>query len=193
MVEMLRTYDFKRSQPVFELEKMFFRNKPIFHDILSGYAEHRLLMGMPIESKLEGKLKKKYPNTKQVSLTNGGSNWLHAVIQIKKKTESQPKKIIKETFAVHRSLKQVIVVDDDIDPNSAEQVEYALATRFQADKDLVIIRNVRGSSLDPSSDQKNLKTAKMGIDATRSFSKRPEGFEIAKIPKINGIILSKYF
>ena len=160
---------------------------------LSGYGEHRLLMGMPIESKLNGELKKAFSQVKQVSMTNGGSNWLHAVVQIKKKTESDAKKIIKKTFESHRSLKQVTVVDEDIDPNNAESVEYAMATRFQADKDLVIIKNVRGSSLDPSSDQKKLQTAKMGIDATRSTSKRPEGFEMAKIPKIDNIKLEKYF
>ncbi len=192
MVEMLQTYDHKRSQPVFELENLFFRNNPIFHDVLSGYSEHRLLMGMPIESKLNGELKKAYPQTLQVSMTNGGCNWLHAVVQIKKKSDSDPKKIIKKTFDSHRSLKQVTVVDEDIDPNNAESVEYALATRFQADKDLVILKNVRGSSLDPSSDQKKLQTAKMGIDATRSLSKRPEGFELAKIPKIDKINLKKY-
>ena len=60
----------------------------------------------------------------------------------------------------------VTVVDDDIDPTDSSAVEYAMATRFQADKDLVIIKNVRGSSLDPSSDQKKLRTSKMGIDAT---------------------------
>ena len=58
---------------------------------------------------------------------------------------------------------------------------------------LIIIKNVRGSSLDPSSNQQKLRTTKMGIDATRSLSKRPEGFELAKIPKINKIMLSKYF
>src|SRR2546422_5113736 len=47
MVEMLRTRDFKREQPVFELENLYYRNNPIFHGILSGYSEHRLLMGMP--------------------------------------------------------------------------------------------------------------------------------------------------
>jgi UbiD family decarboxylase len=126
-------------------------------------------------------------------MTNGGCNWLHAVIQIKKKTESDAKKIIKKTFELHRSLKQVTVVDEDIDPNNAESVEYAMATRFQADKDLVILKNVRGSSLDPSSDQTKLKTAKMGIDATRSFLRRPEGFELAQIPKIEKINLVNYF
>jgi len=193
MVEMLQTYDHKRFQPVFELENLYFRNNPIFHDVLSGYSEHRLLMGMPIESKLNGELKKTFPQTLQVSMTNGGCNWLHAVVQIKKKNESDPKKIIKKTFDSHRSLKQVTVVDEDIDPNSAESVEYAMATRFQADKDLIIIKNVRGSSLDPSSNQQKLRTAKMGIDATKSFSKQPEGFELAKIPKIDKIKLEKYF
>jgi 3-polyprenyl-4-hydroxybenzoate decarboxylase len=54
------------------------------------------------------------------------------------------------------------------------------------------VSKVRGSSLDPSSDQKNLLTAKMGIDATKSFSKRAEGFEIAKIPGAEKISLKNY-
>ena len=192
MVEMLQTYDHKRLQPVFELEHMYFRDNPIFHDILSGFSEHRLLMGMPIEAKLNGELKKSFSQTKSVSMTNGGCNWLHAVVQIKKNKNTNPKKIIKKVFSIHRSLKQVTIVDDDIDPNSADAVEYAMATRFQADKDLVIIKNVRGSSLDPSSDQKKLRTAKMGIDATKPLSKNPEGFEIAKIPKSDKISLKDY-
>lgn len=192
MVEMLQTYDHERKQPIFELESLYFRNNPIFHDVLSGFSEHRLLMGMPIESKLNGELKKAYPQTTQVSMSNGGCNWLHAVVQIKKKKESDAKKIIEKTFQSHRSLKQVTVVDEDIDPTNAEAVEYAMATRFQADQDLIILTKVRGSSLDPSSDQKKLLTAKMGIDATKPLSKRPEGFELAKIPKIDKIKLDNY-
>jgi len=74
-------------------------------------------------------------------------------------------------------------LDDDIDDSDAVAVEFAMATRFQADKDLVIIKNVRGSSLDPSSDQKKLRTTKMGIDATIPASKRSDGFKLGKIPK----------
>jgi len=192
MVEMLRTYDFKRMQPVFELDRLYYRNNPIFHDVLSGYSEHRLLMGMPIEAKLNKNLRQIMPQTKKVTLTEGGCNWLHAVVQISKKKESDPKKIIKAAFAAHRSLKHVTVVDDDIDPSDPVAVEYAIATRFQADKDLVMISKVRGSSLDPSSDQKNLLTTKMGLDATKSFSKHSEGFEIAKIPKVDKISLKNY-
>ena len=192
MVEMLRTYDLKREQPVFELENLYFRNNAIFHDILSGYSEHRLLMGMPIEAKLNRDIRRSFPQTKKVVMSDGGCNWLHAIVQIRKRKESDTKKIIEKTFAVHRSLKMVTVVDEDIDPDNAVSVEYALATRFQADKDLIIIEKVRGSSLDPSSDQKNLLTAKLGINATRPLSKRPEGFEIAKIPNEDKISLNNY-
>jgi len=81
MVEMLRTYDMPRPAPVIQIEKLYFRNNPIYHDILSGYTEARLLMGMPIEAKLNSIMKKKFPQTKQVILTSGGANWLHAVVQ----------------------------------------------------------------------------------------------------------------
>lgn len=192
MVEMLQTYDHKREQPVFELEALYHRDNPIFHDVLSGYSEHRLLMGMPIESKLNRELKRSFPRTRRAAMTGGGCNWLHAVVQIKKASESDAKTVIKSAFEAHRSLKQVTVVDEDIDPADAVAVEYAMATRFQADRDLVIVRGVRGSSLDPSSDQRRLRTAKMGIDATRPLSKRPEGFEIARIPGIEKIRLPRY-
>ena len=192
MVEMLRTYDFKREQPVFELERMYYRNNPIFHDILSGYAEHRLLMGMPIEAKLNKNLRKAMPQVRKVVLSDGGCNWLHAIVQISKKKESDPGKAISAAFGAHRSLKHVVIVDDDINPSNPVEVEYAIATRFQADKNLVIIPKVRGSSLDPSSDQKNLLTTKMGMDATKPFSKRREGFEIAKIPGADRISLGRF-
>lgn len=192
MVEMLRTYDFKREQPVFELENLYYRNNAIFHDILSGYSEHRLLMGMPIEAKLNHDVKKSFPQTNRVVLSDGGCNWLHAVVQIQKKKDSDAKKVIEKTFSSHRSLKMITVVDEDIDPSNPVDVEYAMATRFQADKDLIVVKNVRGSSLDPSSDQKKLLTAKLGIDATRPLSKRAEGFEIAKIPHNNKISLKDY-
>lgn len=192
MVEMLRTYDFKREQPVFELENLYYRNNAIFHDILSGYSEHRLLMGMPIEAKLNYDLKRSFPQTKKIVLSDGGCNWLHAIVQIQKKKDSDARKVIEKTFGSHRSLKMITVVDEDIDPNNAVDVEYAMATRFQADKDLIVIKKIRGSSLDPSSDQKNLLTAKLGIDATRPLSKRAEGFEIAKIPNEDKISLKNY-
>jgi anhydromevalonate phosphate decarboxylase len=193
MVEMLRTYDIRRKQPVFELDKIYLTSDPIYHDILPGYGEHRLLMGLPIESKLFQSVKDVVSGTKAVHLTDGGSNWLVAVIQINKKLEGEPKNAIVAAFAGHPSLKIAIVVDEDIDLTNATEVEYAISTRCQADKDFLIIPNSKGSSLDPSSDQKNLITTKIGIDATASFLKSKERFEIAKIPDQDKIKLSDYW
>jgi 2,5-furandicarboxylate decarboxylase 1 len=192
MVEMLRTYDIKRKQPIFELEKIYLTSDPIYHDILPGYGEHRLLMGMPIESKLFHSVKDVVSGTRAVHLTDGGSNWLVAVIQIRKKLEGEPKNAIVAAFAGHPSLKIAVVVDDDIDPTNPTEVEYAFSTRCQGDKDLLIIPNSKGSSLDPSSDQINLITTKIGIDATATLLKSKDRFEIAKIPREEKIKLADY-
>ena len=75
-------------------------------------------------------------------------------------------------------MKHVVVVDEDIDIYDDRDVEWAIATRFQADRDLVIVPNARGSSLDPSA-TKSL-TAKWGIDATKPLDRKEE-FERAKV------------
>ncbi len=191
MVEMLRTYDHKRKQPVFELDAIRYRGNAIYYDILAGYMEHRLLMGMPIEAKITNSVKN-IANVKKVRLTDGGCNWLHAVIQLSKRLEGEPKNVLLTALASHPSLKLAVVVDDDIDPDDPVAVEYAIATRFQADEDLLIVNNAKGSSLDPSSNQELLLTSKLGIDATIPFSKRKEGFEIAKIPNEDKIRIEDY-
>jgi 2,5-furandicarboxylate decarboxylase 1 len=192
MVEMLRTYDFKRKQPIFEINKIWYRDNPIYYDILPGYTEHRLLMGLPIEAKIFSYVKNTVPSTRMVYLSDGGSNWLTAVIQIKKRLEGEPKNAILTAFAAHPSLKTAIIVDDDINPWNPVEVDYAVSTRTQADKDFLLITNAKGSSLDPSSDQTNLLTTKLGIDATISLLKDRERFEIAKIPGADNIDIKKY-
>ena len=90
-------------------------------------------------------------------------------MQIKKHHPDEPKKAIEAAFNGHGSLKHVVVVDEDVDIYDPLAVEWAIATRFQADKDLVIKEKQPGSSLDPSGIHvpgKKTKTAKIGLDAT---------------------------
>ena len=152
--------------------------------MLPGGLEHKWLMGFPVESKLNKAVKDAVPNTIKVILTEGGSKWLHAVIQLKKRLEGEPKNAMMAAFSAHPSLKSVTIVDEDIDPNDPLQVEYALATRFQAGDDILIIKKAKGSSLDPSSDQERLITDKLGLDATKPLDKNPTDFERAKIPMV---------
>jgi len=102
---------------------------------------------------------------KNVVLTKGGCGYLHAVVQIKKSTQGDGKNAIMAAFAAHTSLKHVVVVDEDIDPENPHEVEYAIATRVSGDRDIMVIAGVRGSSLDPCQleDGTNVK---VGIDAT---------------------------
>lgn len=108
-----------------------------------------------------------------------------------KQKDGDGKNALMETFAAHPSLKHAVIVDTDINVFNPEEVEWAIATRFQADKDLIIISNARGSTLDPSANQETELTTKLGVDATCPLSKPRSKFERAEIPtnkRINKII-----
>jgi UbiD family decarboxylase len=114
-----------------------------------------------------------------VNITPGGCSWLHAVVSIRKKSEGDGRKAMDAAFAGHKSLKHVVIVDDDIDVDSPAEVEWAIATRVQADKDLVIKTKQKGSSLDPSADPHTYETAKMGVDATKPLVAHGKNFDKA--------------
>ena len=168
-----------RQQPVIEVSCVTYRDNPVYQTILAGRREHRLLMGMPKEPTIFNEANK-VCECKDVYITVGGCSWLHAVVQIKKKNSEDGKKAIAAAFEGHKSLKHCVVVDDDINIYDPTDVEWAIATRFQADKGAVILPRQRGSSLDPSGDLtegKKATTCKMGLDATIPFTTTGKGFK----------------
>jgi UbiD family decarboxylase len=190
-VDVTGTYDIQRKQPVIEIVNVMHRENYIYQALLPSGMEHRLLMGLPREVMIWDTTRKVSPVVKAVNLSIGGCGWLHAIISIDKQSEGDGKNILMAAFTAHSSLKHAIVVDSEIDVDNPIDVEWALATRFQGDKDLIIIKNARGSSLDPSGEQHSGLTTKVGFDATRPLEKPPEKFERAKIPtnkQINRII-----
>jgi len=164
-LDLTGTYDMVRKQRVIRIEKIYHRDDALHHVLLPGGAEHKILMGMPREPTMFREVSK-VVDCVDVNLTRGGCSWLHGVVSIRKKAEDDPRKAIEAAFKGHTSMKHVVIVDDDIDVNEPEQVEWAIATRVQADKDVKIFPDQKGSSLDPSADPMSRKTAKMGIDAT---------------------------
>ncbi len=168
--DILLLYDDVREQPVIKIEKIYVkdRDRVYAHYLVPGLGEHRILMSIEKEAKIWRFVSNVVPEVKAVRLTPGGGSWLHAVISIRKNTDGDAKNAILAAFAAHPSLKHVVVVDDDVDVDDPVQVEWAIATRFRADRDLVIISHVRGSTLDPSCiDQSSGLTCKVGIDATK--------------------------
>lgn len=181
-VDITGTYDIERKQPVVEIVGVMRRNDYVYQAILPSAAEHRLLMGLPREVLIWESVSRVVPKVNAVNLSMGGSGWLHAIISIEKQLEGDGKNALLAAFAAHPSLKHVVVVDSDIDIYNISDVEWAIATRFQASEDLIIIRNVRGSTLDSSANQETGLTTKMGVDATRPLTKPKGKFERAKIP-----------
>ncbi len=167
-MDLTETMDITRMQPIIEIDLITHRRDPIFHALLPGGLEHKLLMGMPKEPTIFAAVNQVTRCTGAV-ITPGGASWLHAVVQIDKQGPDDGKLAIEAAFKGHGSLKHVWVVDTDIDLYDPAQVEWALATRFQADRDLYVYANQPGSSLDPSGThvpgRKSL-TAKMGLDCT---------------------------
>jgi 2,5-furandicarboxylate decarboxylase 1 len=176
-----------RQQPVIEIKCITHRKDPIYQTILAGRNEHKVLMGMPKEPTIYNEVNK-VCKCKDVYITTGGCSWLHAVVQISKQNPDDGKKAIKATFEGHKSLKHCVVVDDDINIYDCDDVEWAISTRFQADKAAVIMPNQPGSSLDPSGDLtagKKARTCKMGLDATVPEGGTGKGFNKERYRKVD--------
>ncbi len=168
-----------RQQPVIELSCLTHREDPIYQTLLAGRREHKLLMGMPREPTIFNQVNKTC-KCNDVRITIGGCSWLHAIVQIQKQQGDDGKRAIMAAFEGHKSLKHCIIVDEDINIDDSNDIEWAIATRFQADKDAIILPNQRGSSLDPSGDLtegKKARTCKMGLDATIPFVHTGKGFK----------------
>ncbi len=167
-MDLTETMDIVRQQPIIEIDLITHRRNPIYHALLPGGLEHKILMGMPKEPTIFNEVNKVARCTGAV-ITPGGASWLHAVVQIEKQGPDDGRRAIDAAYKGHGSLKHVWVVDTDVDIYDPAQVEWAMATRFQADKDLMVFENQPGSSLDPSGihipGQKS-RTAKAGFDCT---------------------------
>ncbi|MEM1642943.1 MAG: UbiD family decarboxylase [Desulfurococcaceae archaeon] len=182
-VDILGIPDQARMQPVFKFEKAYINvglEDPLIHAIVPGLEEHVLLMGFPREASIWDSVRRVHSDVRSVRLTRGSGGWLHAVISIKKSSEGDAKNVVMAAFAGHPSLKHVVVVDEDIDVDDPYSVEWAIATRFQASRGLIVIKGSRGSTLDPSS--VDGLTDKVGVDATKPIDKDPKLFKRAGIP-----------
>jgi len=173
-VDLTETPDIIREEPTFTVEKIYTRPNYIYHALLPGGFEHKILMGMPREPTVFQEVKKAGIDVIDVSVNPGGTSWLHVLIKINKKSDEEGKNAILAGMKGHSSAKHFFILDKDIDIYNPLQVEWAMATRFQADKDLYTFPGEKGSSLDPSGDPETRKTCKAGFDYTMPMNKIKE-------------------
>lgn len=177
-VDITGTYDFVRRQPVIRIDRIRSCDDPVMHVLLPGGWEHFLLMGLPREPMILESVRRAVPGVVNVRLTEGGCCWLNGVVSIRKNKDGDGVNAAMAAFSGHTSMKQVIVVDEDIDIFDDKEVEWAVATRMQADR-IIRIPGAAGSSLDPSSHGKN--TWKVAYDATIPFDEDRDLFVKARL------------
>jgi len=180
-LDLTETVDIVRDQRVARIKQIFCRDNPTFHGLLPGGLEHKILMGMPREPTIYREVSK-VCEVKDVLVTPGGTSWLHGAVSIKKKSPDDGKNAIHAAFKGHKSMKHVFIVDDDIDIHDPYQIEWAMATRFQGDSDLVLLPNQKGSSLDPSANPETRETTKIGFDLTIPSDRDPKYFKKPELP-----------
>ena len=172
-LDLTETFDIVRRQPVFKVKAIHARRDAMFHALLPGDYEHKVLMGMPREPTIFREVSK-VCRCLDVRLTPGGCSWLHGVVKIHKQHDDDGRRAMEAAFAGHASMKHVYVVDADIDIDDPAQLEWAMATRFQGGRDLWVRTGQKGSSLDPSSDLATRETSKVGFDLTAPVGRAGE-------------------
>jgi UbiD family decarboxylase len=141
--------DIVRKQPILVVDKILYRDEAIYQAILPASKEHEMLMGLPVEAVIFDSVSK-YCDVLGVYITPGGFGWLEAAISIRKNFEGQPVMAAIAAINAHRSLKRIIVVDDDIDVYNYEEVMRAVNQRAHVPDDYIFIKSARGSTLDHS-------------------------------------------
>ena len=159
------------------------RRDAIYQAILPGYApEHCLLGGIAIGATSCRALRRVMSNVQRVFITDGGMGRLHAIITMHRPQPGEARRAITLAMGQVNLLKLVIIVDDDIDPEDWTQVEWALATRMRAERDIVVFPGARADRCEPL--EENLTVTKVGIVATTLPGDGDPGgrFQLARPP-----------
>ncbi|GIM45407.1 hypothetical protein DNHGIG_09560 [Collibacillus ludicampi] len=188
--EFPKYYGPRSDKEVVQITAVTHRNHPIFYTIVPAGYEHLLLGGIPREASLFQSIRQTVPTVKAVHMSPGGTCRYHAIVSIKKRNEGEGKNAIFAALANSFDIKHVVVVDEEVDIFNMEEVEWAIATRFQAERDLVVIHGAQGSKLDPSTD--NGVGSKMGLDCTVPLNSEPMRYLRIRIPGYDEIHLEDY-
>ncbi len=165
------------KSPTIQVTAVTFRKSAIYHAIVPWSLEVDNLLYLVHGLDFVPKMKREIPSIKEVRLIPGTFG-AHAVMSLDTENKGEIRRALSLALSF-TNIKKVIAVNTDINIQDDQELEWAMATRFQADRDLIVMTNLRGQPIDPSSGDGFL-TAKMGLDATKP---RPEGFEKVGVPE----------
>ncbi|WP_330501180.1 UbiD family decarboxylase [Peribacillus frigoritolerans] len=188
--EFPKYYGPRSDKEVIEITAVTHRNNPIFYTIVPAGYEHLLLGGIPREASLFQSIRQTVPSVKAVHMSPGGTCRYHAIVSINKRNEGEAKNAILAALANSFDIKHVVVTDEEVDIFNMEEVEWAISTRFQADRDLVVVHEAQSSKLDPST--RDGVGSKMGFDCTIPLDSEEMQYLRVQIPGYNECNLDDY-
>lgn len=140
--------------PVIKVKAVTTRKNPILQTLVGPGEEHVSLAGIPTEASIYNACADALPDLVQnvYAHSAGGGKFL-AVVQVKKASaadDGNTRQAALIALAVYRELKNVILVDEDVDLFDTNDVLWAMQTRFSGDLDTIFVPGVAGHVLDPS-------------------------------------------
>ncbi len=151
----------QRAREVVKVNAITHRAGAFFHDISVAHLDHLLLSTIPMEANLFRAVRAMVPSVKAVRVPGPFTCY----VSIEQRAPGQAKNALLAVLGADLYMKRVVVVDHDVDVFDDRQMTWALATRCQPDRDILIVTQARGSDLDPSAKEDGY-TAKWGVDAT---------------------------
>lgn len=167
-----RYYTGTGPQPVVKVQCITMRRNPIYHGLFNASPEHLALGGLARTGFVLSRVRDVCPSVTNVHLPLSASARMHAYISMHKIADGEPHIAAFNLLSYNPATKHVWVVDEDIDVTNEADVMWALSSRFQADKDLVVINNSLGGWLNPPTyayrrDEKGALETKLIFDCTR--------------------------
>jgi UbiD family decarboxylase len=187
--EYIGYYGLIKRNPVFHLTAITRRRDALFQTVSIGgarlgFTDTAQLGAAKTEAAIFAVLAQAIRQPVAVCCTASSGGMYNVRVSIRQRYPGEARNAIAAVFCSAADVKHVFVVDDDIDPYSDEQIDWALATRFQADRDLVVASGFRCVPLDPSL-QGSRTGAKAGFDCTKPFGKADAAeFTVPRAPAL---------
>jgi UbiD family decarboxylase len=186
--EYIGYYGMLKRNPVFHLTAITRRRDALFQTVtiggkLIGRTDTAQLGAAKTEAAVMSVLRQAIREPIAVCCTGSSGGMYNVRLSLKQRYPGEARNAIAAVFCSTADVKHVIVVDDDVDVFSDEQVDWAFATRFQADRDLVVASGFRAVPLDPSL-AGSRTGAKAGFDCTKPLGKDSEFAFTVPLPPV---------
>jgi len=165
------------SSPVVEVKLLQRRQESLYSVFTPWTQEEDFILNLVWAGEALKKLRSEIPSVVDLSLSWNASTM---TVSLRKRTDGDPRKAIYLGLLYNHYIKRVIVVDEDVDIHVPWELDWAMATRVQPDRDLVVLERVDGSPIDPSVGPEAMGS-RYGVDATKPLGEA-ERFEKIAVP-----------